>query len=78
MPKFKLTAQHYLHDAAGNAVLVEEGTVVGDGCAIPFKGRPSLNMEGADDAGKKAVEDRLKNALRPIESLPMTLNGGVN
>jgi len=69
MPKFKLTAPHYLYDQAGNAVWLDEGTVVGDGCAIPFKGRPSLNMEGVDDAGKKAIEDRLKNVVRPLDEL---------
>lgn len=76
MPKFKLTAPHYLYDSSGNAVFVEEGTVVGDGCAIPFKGRPSLNMEGVDDAGKKAVEERMKNVLLPVDSLPVKMDGG--
>ncbi len=76
MPKFKLTAPHYLNDAEGNAVYLEVGAIVGDGTPVPFKGRPSLNMVGVDDASQKLVDERLKNALVPVESLPIKMNGG--
>jgi hypothetical protein len=71
MPKFKLTAPHYLNNDQGQTVYLEEGTVVGDGTAIPFTGRPSMNMEGVDEAGKKAVEARMKGQVMPLEELPV-------
>lgn len=40
--RFRLTSPHYIND-----VILPEGTVVGTG-AIPFNGKPSLNMEAAD------------------------------
>jgi len=71
MPKFKLTSPHYLRDSLGNFVYLGEGTVVGDGCAIPFTGRPSLNMDGADAAGEAAVKKRMEGTLLPVESIPI-------
>ena len=67
MPKFKLTSPHYLRDASGNFVYLEEGTVVGDGTPIPYEGRPSLNMDGADEAGVKAIAAR--QSKDPIEAI---------
>jgi len=73
MPKFKLTSPHYLRDGAGNFVYLEEGTIVGDGETIPYEGTPSLNMDGVDEAGKKAVAAR--QGRDPIDSIPIKLGG---
>lgn len=68
MPKFKLKSQHFI-----NGVLLEAGTEIGEGTSVPFSGRPSAEMEGLDDAGKKAVAERLKTFMEPFSKLPMTV-----
>ena len=57
--KFKLLAQHVLADGQ----LLEEGTEVGDDTPYPWRNRdgspqkPSNQMLGLDDEGRKMVED---------------------
>lgn len=50
MPKYRLLVPHYINDQ-----LLPEGTEVGDGTKVPFDARPSLDMEGLDEASMKLV-----------------------
>lgn len=55
--RFRLLAVHYIDDR-----LLDPGTEVGDGCAIPFRypdGKmrlPSTEMEGVDEESQAVVE----------------------
>ena len=81
MPRqFRLLAQHYIND-----MLLEEGTIIGEGTQVPFTHPdgsprpPSLDMEGLDAATKAEVE-KIQAAAQwgknPIEHLPMTMGEG--
>lgn len=66
--KWKLLTQHYINDA-----LLEEGTIVGDGCQHNFNGpdgkmyQPSLNMEPADaEAAAYLQENPRKFDGKPV------------
>jgi hypothetical protein len=66
MPKFTLTADHY--DSSGG-VLIPAGTVVGDGTPYPWPGAVSMQMDGADDEGRRLVEEHQSTRVNPITGL---------
>lgn len=62
--KFRLLTQHYAND-----MLLEEGTIVGDGTPYSWTlfNRPSINMEPLDDAASVAYKERMKQyTLTPV------------
>lgn len=72
--RFKLLSQHYIDDR-----LLEPGTEVGDGCAVPFRFPdgsrmvPSTEMEGVDEEGIAAVADVRSRSFPMFSDLQMHL-----
>lgn len=83
MPRqFRLLSTHYIDD-----MLLEEGTIIGEGTKVPFlhpdgsPRLPSSEMEGLDPAAQAEVDKiaaRTDWGTNPVESLPVTLDGGPN
>jgi hypothetical protein len=67
-------AQHFSEEDK----LLEPDTIVGDGTEHKWTRTPTVEMEGLDEEGKKAVmkeRERTGDHLSPTEDLPMTGSG---
>ena len=67
MARYKLLSPHFI-----DGQYLEAGTEVGDGTPFSIT-KPSIEMEGVDDAGKKAVEERAMTYGSLEKALPIKL-----
>lgn len=65
-PRYKLTATHYI-----GGQLLPEGMEIGEGTAVPFDGKPSMQMVPLNEAAEAAVK-ALGDRGDPVASLPAT------
>jgi hypothetical protein len=73
--KYKLLAQHHIED-----MLLEPGTIIGEGTSIPFLHKdgsprpPTPDMEGLDEESQKAIEAVVARFMNPELSIPLTMD----
>lgn len=67
MARYKLLADHYMFDR-----LLPAGTEIGDGTPWPFKGEPSMEMQGMDKASQDLINKRFAGLYSdPVQGLPL-------